>query len=464
MSSSADPAPAPARSSSRPSRVALAALIVGFNLLLAHNALARRATTLARTRAVGTARPARHVERQRRRRARRRTTRAPTADVWVFSRGTRARGAARPAAVGRRGRAHWPLASAAVRRRRRRGHRGSTPRRSSAAGRRRRHRRRRRLARAVRADAADRADRLARPRRRSCSCSSRSPRAGCSRASLRPVARMTRQAAAWSEHDLDRRFALGEPHDELTELAATLDGLLDRLAASLRREQRFSAELSHELRTPLARVIAEAELALRRERDARGVPRGARARPPQRPAADAHRRRARRGGASRGRRRRAAPPTPTRSRPRPPRRVAGLAPSAGVDVAAARPERAPRSASTPTSPSASSSRSSRTPAATARRARLAIARTRRRPVRLHGRRRRARRRRRRARADLRARRPGACRAAATEPAPDSGSPSPAGSRAASPATWRPRARASASPCRAATRSGRLQGSVPILTA
>jgi signal transduction histidine kinase len=85
-------------------------------------------------------------------------------------------------------------------------------------------------------------------------------------ASLRPVVRMTRQAAAWSEHDLDRRFALGEPHDELSELAATLDGLLDRLAASLRREQRFSAELSHELRTPLSRVMAEAELALRRER------------------------------------------------------------------------------------------------------------------------------------------------------------------------------------------------------
>jgi two-component system, OmpR family, sensor kinase len=85
-------------------------------------------------------------------------------------------------------------------------------------------------------------------------------------ASLRPVVRMTRQAAAWSERDLDRRFALGEPHDELSELAATLDGLLDRLAGSLRREQRFSAELSHELRTPLARLMAESELALRRER------------------------------------------------------------------------------------------------------------------------------------------------------------------------------------------------------
>src|SRR5437868_8977507 len=77
---------------------------------------------------------------------------------------------------------------------------------------------------------------------------------------------MTRQAADWSEHDLDHRFALGAPHDELTELASTLDGLLDRLAASLRHERRFSAELSHELRTPLSRILVEAELALRRKR------------------------------------------------------------------------------------------------------------------------------------------------------------------------------------------------------
>jgi two-component system OmpR family sensor kinase len=83
---------------------------------------------------------------------------------------------------------------------------------------------------------------------------------------LRPVAFMTRQAAAWSEHDLDRRFALDQPSDELSELASTLDSLLDRLASSLRREQRFSAEISHELRTPLSRVIAEADLALSRKR------------------------------------------------------------------------------------------------------------------------------------------------------------------------------------------------------
>ena len=83
---------------------------------------------------------------------------------------------------------------------------------------------------------------------------------------LLPVSRMTEDAAAWSEHDIDRRFELGDPYDELTRLAATLDALLDRLAASVRHEQRLTAELSHELRTPLARISAEAELALSRPR------------------------------------------------------------------------------------------------------------------------------------------------------------------------------------------------------
>ena len=84
------------------------------------------------------------------------------------------------------------------------------------------------------------------------------------RAALRPVGEMTERAADWSEHDLHRRFALGEPRDELTALAATFDGLLRRIEAVVRHEQRFSAEMAHELRTPLAGVRADAELELRR--------------------------------------------------------------------------------------------------------------------------------------------------------------------------------------------------------
>jgi signal transduction histidine kinase len=83
---------------------------------------------------------------------------------------------------------------------------------------------------------------------------------------LRPVAVMTADAEAWSTADAQQRFARGEPRDELDRLAVTLDGLLDRLSASLRREHLLALELSHELRTPLARLLAEADMALRRER------------------------------------------------------------------------------------------------------------------------------------------------------------------------------------------------------
>jgi signal transduction histidine kinase len=79
---------------------------------------------------------------------------------------------------------------------------------------------------------------------------------------LRPVAQMTTRAEDWGAHDLDRRFDLGPARDELTGLAATLDGLLARIAASRRHEQRFASEVAHELRTPIAALRARAELAL----------------------------------------------------------------------------------------------------------------------------------------------------------------------------------------------------------
>jgi signal transduction histidine kinase len=84
---------------------------------------------------------------------------------------------------------------------------------------------------------------------------------------LRPVAHMTETAQNWSAHDLERRFDLGPARDELTALAETLDGLLSRIAASRRHEQRFAGEVAHELRTPLAGLKAHAELALRATSD-----------------------------------------------------------------------------------------------------------------------------------------------------------------------------------------------------
>lgn len=85
---------------------------------------------------------------------------------------------------------------------------------------------------------------------------------------LLPVSRMTSSAKEWSETDLAHRFGDDEPYDELTELGAAFDAMFERLASSLRHEQRFSAEISHELRTPLAVIIAESELALGHDAEA----------------------------------------------------------------------------------------------------------------------------------------------------------------------------------------------------
>jgi signal transduction histidine kinase len=84
-------------------------------------------------------------------------------------------------------------------------------------------------------------------------------RASVARA-LRPVQQMSTQAGRWSAEDGNHRFGAATRPAELHDLAHTLDGLLDRLAAVLRRERQLSDELSHELRTPLSRIQAEVDL------------------------------------------------------------------------------------------------------------------------------------------------------------------------------------------------------------
>jgi two-component system, OmpR family, sensor kinase len=80
--------------------------------------------------------------------------------------------------------------------------------------------------------------------------------------SLRQVQRMARAADDWREHDLDGRFDLGRPRDELGELGDTLDRMLDRIARAILAERRLTDEVAHELRTPLSVIRTEAQLAL----------------------------------------------------------------------------------------------------------------------------------------------------------------------------------------------------------
>ena len=78
---------------------------------------------------------------------------------------------------------------------------------------------------------------------------------------LRQVRRMARRADDWREHDLTGRFDLGVPRDELTELADTLDRMLDRITQAILTERRLTDEVAHELRTPLTVIRSEAQLA-----------------------------------------------------------------------------------------------------------------------------------------------------------------------------------------------------------
>ena len=82
---------------------------------------------------------------------------------------------------------------------------------------------------------------------------------------LRPVRDITRAACRIGEHDLDRRLGVAGPDDELTELARTLDGMLDRIQAAVQAQSAFAGHASHELRTPLSIVRAEVDACLDRD-------------------------------------------------------------------------------------------------------------------------------------------------------------------------------------------------------
>jgi signal transduction histidine kinase len=69
---------------------------------------------------------------------------------------------------------------------------------------------------------------------------------------------MAARAADWSEHDLAHRFRLGPAPDELSQLGETLDHLLDRVAMTIRSEQRLTSELAHGPRTPLTAIQGSA--------------------------------------------------------------------------------------------------------------------------------------------------------------------------------------------------------------
>jgi signal transduction histidine kinase len=81
-------------------------------------------------------------------------------------------------------------------------------------------------------------------------------------AALRPVRRMSAEAAAITDADPARRLAVPTGDRGLTVLATTVNATFDRLQTAIRRERTFAANASHELRTPLTILKAEVDTAL----------------------------------------------------------------------------------------------------------------------------------------------------------------------------------------------------------
>src|SRR2546429_7193728 len=79
---------------------------------------------------------------------------------------------------------------------------------------------------------------------------------------LRPLHRVTATARRLSGETLDQRIRYDGADDEVAELAATFDAMLDRLNESFDSQKRFVANASHELRTPLAVMRTEIDVTL----------------------------------------------------------------------------------------------------------------------------------------------------------------------------------------------------------
>jgi two-component system OmpR family sensor kinase len=83
------------------------------------------------------------------------------------------------------------------------------------------------------------------------------------RNALLPVDRMRRKAEQIGIDQLHERVSAPNPADEIGQLAATLNAMLDRLESGVGARRRLVADASHELRTPLAAMRAELDVSLR---------------------------------------------------------------------------------------------------------------------------------------------------------------------------------------------------------
>jgi len=80
---------------------------------------------------------------------------------------------------------------------------------------------------------------------------------------IAPIIEVTEAAQGITADNLTRRLPFGNYKDELSQMVACLNQMLDRLEKSFRRIRQFSGDASHELRTPLTILRGETEVTLR---------------------------------------------------------------------------------------------------------------------------------------------------------------------------------------------------------
>ena len=88
---------------------------------------------------------------------------------------------------------------------------------------------------------------------------------------LRPIADITRATEHIGVQHLRDRIRARPWPKELVSLASAFDRMLDRLQEAFEQLSQFSADVAHEFRTPINNLTGEAQVALSRERTARGV-------------------------------------------------------------------------------------------------------------------------------------------------------------------------------------------------
>ena len=80
---------------------------------------------------------------------------------------------------------------------------------------------------------------------------------------FRPVRQIQETAQQITRsNSLSSRIGLPEGRDEISQLANTIDEMLERLEQSFEKEKQFTSDASHELRTPISVILMESEYVL----------------------------------------------------------------------------------------------------------------------------------------------------------------------------------------------------------